>query len=234
MCLPLLAAIPIAAGIAGAGATAAGTAGLVTAGVAGAIAAGSAVVGTGAMVAGGVVQANAQSEAASQTEKQALLAEQQAIDNQKLANRSAADVLRIGGVEAGRVRTQASQVVGEQRAAYASSGVDVDSGTAMDVQIAARMIGELDANTIRNNAAREAWGIKTQGRQMRKQGEQARKQGYLQAQAYRDQATGTILTTGGSALRSGVDFYKTGSGVDFYKTGREAGWSQPSDSTRSF
>jgi hypothetical protein len=44
----------------------------------------------------------------------------------------------------------------------AASGVDINSGSAADVQANTATIGALDEATIRNNAAREAFGYTTQ------------------------------------------------------------------------
>lgn len=82
--------------------------------------------------------------------------------NAALGRSAEADALQRGAQTAGRLRTQTSQLIAKQRVAYANSGVELTSGTALDVSASTRMIGELDAKTAENNAAREAWGLKTQ------------------------------------------------------------------------
>ncbi len=82
--------------------------------------------------------------------------------NVDLANYQASDALGRGDVAAKIRRQQAQQTAGEQRTALAAQGIDVNSGTAADIQGNTTYLGELDAQTIRNNAAREAWGYQVQ------------------------------------------------------------------------
>lgn len=53
--------------------------------------------------------------------------------------------------------------VGQIAANQAASGIDINKGSAPDVRSSAAQNGELDAITIRSNAAREAYGYQTQG-----------------------------------------------------------------------
>lgn len=86
----------------------------------------------------------------------------------------ATDAINRGAAESGRARAAGSAAVSENKVALASGGVDVQSGTALDILEGTRALSELDVATIRNNARREAWGHKTQadqfefGRQMSK------------------------------------------------------------------
>src|SRR5262249_15152910 len=48
------------------------------------------------------------------------------------------------------------------RAGQASSGLDVNSGSPLEVQSSAKELGELDALTVRNAAAQKAYGFQTQ------------------------------------------------------------------------
>lgn len=52
--------------------------------------------------------------------------------------------------------------MGAIKAAEAAGNVDVNSGSAVDVQSSAAALGELNAITIRGNAAKEAYGYETQ------------------------------------------------------------------------
>lgn len=87
----------------------------------------------------------------------------EARQNQVLAERAASDAVERGRYEAGLSRMKTSSVIAKQRVAYANSGVDATVGTPADVAADTRVIGEMDAKTIQNNAAREAWGFRTQG-----------------------------------------------------------------------
>jgi hypothetical protein len=55
----------------------------------------------------------------------------------------------------------------------AGGNVDLGTGTAGEVQADMQRVAELDAIQIRNNAAREAWGLRTQARFQRYQGDLA-------------------------------------------------------------
>lgn len=73
--------------------------------------------------------------------------------------RMAADTLQRGAVETGRQRSVGSATAAQQRTAYAASGVDPTVGTAAQVQANTQGAAEIDAQTIKNNAAAEAWGF---------------------------------------------------------------------------
>ena len=55
-------------------------------------------------------------------------------------------------------------LVQAQRTGYAASGVDINSGTAAQVQRNTQAQGDMDLMTLRANAAREAWGYQVQQR----------------------------------------------------------------------
>lgn len=120
--------------------------------------------------------------------------------NQKIANYNAEvaelqaeQALKRGREDESRLRMQTRQTIGAQRAALAAMGIDLDDGTAAQIQDDTTYFGELDALTIRNNAALEAWGYRTQATDYRMQGSLAASQG-------RSQMLGTILSAGGQAL----------------------------------
>ena len=106
--------------------------------------------------------------------------------NRFLSELSAGDALQRGEQDAGRLRMAATQAIGAQKVAAGASGVDTDSKSTLDIMSDTRLVSELDAQTIRNNAAREAWGYKVQGMAYGDQARQAR------ARAQRE-VTGTLL-----------------------------------------
>lgn len=75
--------------------------------------------------------------------------------NAKIADRKAKDALERGKLEEQRQRAQNAQLQGEQQAAMAANGVDLTFGSPLDVMIGSAMEGEIDALTLRANAARE-------------------------------------------------------------------------------
>jgi hypothetical protein len=105
----------------------------------------------------------------------------------------AVDALLRGKEDEGRFRTEVRGMIGSQRAGLATNNVDVGFGSAVDVQADAAFLGELDALTLRNNAAREAWGFRIDAENARLGGQQRQRES-------RYAAAGTILGAGGSLL----------------------------------
>lgn len=90
------------------------------------------------------------------------------LQNAAYANASANDSIKRGAVEEDQQRLATTAAIGTQRAGFAANGVDVNSGTAANIQDDTAQMGEFDALTIRNNAAREAWGYRTQSENYRR------------------------------------------------------------------
>jgi len=149
--------------------------------------------------------------------KQAGLLSQEAAESQgaladfnaQVADLQAKDAIDRGFEDESRFRSVVRGAIGAQRAGFAAANIDVGFGSAVDVQADAAMLGELDALTIRTNAAREAWGYKVTATDFRKRGEIARKEGAAMAAAGAEQQTAsrwgaaaTLLGTAGSLLAS--------------------------------
>lgn len=116
-----------------------------------AAAAGSAVIGA--------VGAYRQGEAqAQQARYQAAVAR----NNQIIAQQNAQLAKQQGAVKEQMEREKTAQTLGKQRAALAASGVTLDSGSPLRLQEDTARLGETDALTIRNNAARQAYGFQSQ------------------------------------------------------------------------
>lgn len=86
-----------------------------------------------------------------------------ATNNQKIAGQNAQYALQAGQQREQAARMRTAGLIGSERASAAAHGVDVNSGSALDIQSDAATLGELDALTIRNNAARESYNYKVQG-----------------------------------------------------------------------
>lgn len=97
--------------------------------------------------------------------------------NADLLDRSADDALARGGEEALAVRRRGRQLVGDQRAAAAAQGLDVNQGAAADLQEQAATFAAQDEATVRKNAWREAYGIRSQAGNQRMQGRYAQRTG---------------------------------------------------------
>lgn len=156
----------------------------------------SAILAGGAVASGGLGLASAYSQAEATKQAGAFNAKQMEM-NARLSDLQADDSIRRGDNEAAQVKKQAKQMVGSQRAALAAQGIEVDSGTAADIQADTQDMGEIDAMTVKNNAWREAWGFKQQalnssGQAMMTRAESANK------------ARNTLLTGGMQAIQSGI------------------------------
>lgn len=102
---------------------------------------------------------------AQQSQAQGAASAEASLQNAQFANQAADDAVARGEFESDQQRLQTRAAIGSQRAGFAANGVDVNSGSAAEIQDDTAALGELDALTIRNNAAREAWGYRTQAQQ---------------------------------------------------------------------
>ena len=110
-----------------------------------------------------------------------------------------------GDIKAQNQGLKTAQAVGKMKAGFAANGVDPNSGSAADVSAAADSAGMTDAQTIRSDAARQAWGYETQSANFNEQ-------------ASVDTAGGTfgalssLLSSASSAGSTGAKVGSTGGG----------------------
>jgi len=114
-----------------------------------------ATIGTGMAVVGQVKQSEAASANANYQSQVARNAEQ-------VANQNATFARQKGEIAAQNQQRQTALLLGKQRAALASQGSDINSGSATDIYGDTARTGALDTLTIRNNAAREEFNFKAQ------------------------------------------------------------------------
>lgn len=180
MCEPVtLAALATAAttaGSIGAGATVAGVAGA-TATTAGLTA--MQALALGASVGGTVLSAGS-------AYQQGQAAKQTAANNAQMAEVAAQDAQRRGEEEAMAVQRKGAALKSAQRVSLASRGLDLQYGTAADLQDQTDFFTQSDVATTRTNARRDAWSTRARG------------QGELQRG--RADATNAMLQAGGSLL----------------------------------
>lgn len=143
-----------------------------------------ALIGAGVTLGSGAASANAQRNSA---EYNAAVGE----INAEISEQQAQDAIARGEADVSAYRTQINALRGRQRAAIGSSNIEM-SGSALDLMVDTATVGELDIQTIRNNAAREAYGYRVQGLNQRLGGTLDRYEG-------RARATGTLLTSAASA-----------------------------------
>lgn len=124
-------------------------------------------------------------------------------NNQIIAERQAEDAVKRGDIAADEQRRKTARIAGAQKAAIGASGIALDSGTPMDIFGDTAAFGELDALTIKSNAAREAYGYQVQGMNFEAEGAMARTRGNNAQRASYIQAGSTLL---GGAAQAG-DMY---------------------------
>jgi hypothetical protein len=165
----------------------------------------------GTAIAIGLTAGSGALAAASQIEA-ANAAEDVARYNASIRSIQARDAVERGELEEREFRRRASRVLGAQRAAFGASGVQLDSGSPLDVLEDTAATAELDALTIRSNAQREAFAFEAGATAFRNEADNVRRLGQLQA-------TGTILGSVGALTRTGIQ-----SGISF---GRSRGRIDP-------
>lgn len=151
----------------------------------------------GSTVMGGVSAVQQGNAAAASANYNAQVAEM----NAKIADENARDALERGKLEEQQKRQEVAAIVGRQKAAMAANGVDLGFGSPLDTLVDTAMLGEIDALTIRSNAAREAYAYNVDGVNgradaalSRANAKSAKKGGYLSA-------FGTVLGGGAEAYK---------------------------------
>lgn len=114
-----------------------------------------AAIPIGMALVGGMMGAQS---ATQQGDYQSTMLKQDAAYKKKAAD----ETIFAGDTAADWQRQRTKQAIGAQRTVQAANGIDVNSGSAAQLQDETAMLGELDALTISNNAAREAYGYRVQ------------------------------------------------------------------------
>lgn len=156
---------------------------------------------TVAMVVGSLLQAgsalNASNQQVQALKDQANYRAMVLATNRKIAQFQAAEAIEAGDKEANRIRKIRDKVLGAQKVSLAAQGLDITSGTALDLQNETEMFSELDIQTAKNNAWKEAWGIKVKAEQMGIEGR-------IADMATQSQIKSTYATGGLQALGFGL------------------------------
>jgi hypothetical protein len=119
-------------------------------------------VGMAASALGGVTGAIGAERSAAATGAMASYQAQVAAQNATLASQNAALAGAAGEAQVEQAGLKTKGQVGAIKAAQAASNIDVNTGSALDVRSSAAELGELNALTIRSNAAKTAYGYQTQ------------------------------------------------------------------------
>lgn len=109
--------------------------------------------------------------------------------NAQLAESSAQQALAQGNQQIADLTLKAGQLKSKQRVALAANGVDLSQGNAAEIQASTDLMKEIDANTLKQNAIRNAWGYRLQGTNYRNQ-------------ALMDTATANSINPAGEAFTS--------------------------------
>lgn len=113
--------------------------------------------------------------------------------------------IRAGQREEQRTRLNTAQLKGRQRAAMGANGIALDSEAALNILTTTDVMGEVDANTISANAARQAWGYRQQAAENTAAGVMNR----ASAKGIRPFMSGaTTLLTGATKVASNYMDYK--------------------------
>jgi hypothetical protein len=124
--------------------------------------------------------------------------------NAGYAELQAKDAIERGEKDAQAIKRRGKQIIGSQRAALAAQGVEVDSGTALELQEETSELSQVDALTVRNNAWREAWGYRAEA-------QAATSAGQLASITAKANARNTLVTGGiNAANTAGAGFANDG------------------------
>lgn len=145
-----------------------------------------------AVVGAVVVAVGATIAAVSEANKGAAADAQARRDSDTLAS-AGADAARTSARDVGLVGMEAGRVEGAQKSYYAANNIDESSASATAVMADSRLMADLDRQTIKNNAARDAYGYEKQVANLRQYGAAAKGASELDA-------AGTALQGAGSAL----------------------------------
>ncbi|WP_208539342.1 virion core protein, T7 gp14 family [Algihabitans albus] len=120
------------------------------------------IASTAATLGSAAMQMQAQSQQAA-AQRAALNYQRQVAENNASTSEALAEDARQRGRAQERAqRMQTQQLLGRQRAVLGATGLQADSGSALNILGDTAALGELDALQIRDNAAREAWQFRAQ------------------------------------------------------------------------
>lgn len=165
-----------------------------------------AMIGSTVMgAAGAIQQGNAQAAAMEAQANAATYNAQVAEMNATLEDRRARDALERGRSEEQRLRMEAAQLQGRQRAAMAANGVDLGFGSPLDTLLDTAVMAERDALRVRRAAANEAYDFEVGATNMRADASLARMNAASSRSGARSARTAGYLSAAGTVLGGGAD-----------------------------
>jgi len=127
-----------------------------------------------------------------------------AANNAQIATQNATVAGQVGAEQTAIEQQRTRAAIGGIKAAQGASGIDINSGSAVDVRSSAEELGQLNAITVRSNAARTAYGYQSQAKSDAAQAELDQQEaGYDKTAGY-DKAATTLLGSAVSGSQSGL------------------------------
>lgn len=171
-----------------------------------ALAIASAVAGTASAAVGAysaMASAHAQSQAANYQA-------QVAAHNAKIADQNASMAVDAGNSQAQQQEMKTRALLGNEKAAQAASGLDVNSGTAVDTRSSTALLGTESELSTHYNAAKQALGYEETGASQQTQSQLYKMQAQ-DAQSAGAIGAGASLLSGAAGVGGNLaNFYRTG------------------------
>ena len=168
---------------------------------------GALTLGSGAVSAAGAIeQGNAEAASANYNATLAGFNSQQSLRNAALATEQ-------GNAQAAMKGRQTRADFGAEKARAGGAGLDVNTGSPVDVQTSTAELGHLDASTLRSNAAKEAYGFQVQSTNFQNEGELDRFSAKQAKTAGEFKAVSSLVNSGSTAM-SQYHQYKMTTGLD--------------------
>lgn len=167
------------------------------------------IIGVGMSAVGSIQQGQAQQQQAQfqsdMAARNATIAEQ----NAQLAEEEGRESKKIGYENAVKKRQEAAGIIGGQRAAQAASGVTVDTGSTLDLNLDTAEKGEIDAFALQDQGAQQDYLKRVEAWNLREQGSGQQLQSKMYSQMGNDNSH--WLSAGGSLFsglsQAGSNFY---------------------------
>ena len=113
------------------------------------------------------------------------------------------EILKKSQEDIGFRQQSTSRLLGNQKVNLAAQGIEIDSGTSLEIMEQTREAGARDVMTISNNAWRKGWGMDVESQTFRSEAEFAGLSGKAKARS-------TLATGGLAAAKTGLGGFKRG------------------------
>lgn len=126
--------------------------------------------------------------------------------NARISRIKGEEEVRLAQIEAGELSKLTKSKISDSRAKSGAQGIEIDTGSSMDVQSGIKRAGTIDHNTIINNAMKARWGYRVSATNDEIEAEFTRT-------ATKRKSRQTLALGGLQALNSGLS-----TGLDYYNT----------------